>query len=593
MKYIKKYANYIAAAILGLMFILMVSSMRKDSAIRDEMPHIVAGYSYLTQFDYRINPEHPPLIKQLSALPLLFMDINFPSNDPAWRDNVNDQWSLGDTFLYRSDNDADKMIFWGRLPIVILTIITAFVIYLWSKKLFKSKLAGLIALTLFAFSPNIMAHGRFITTDMGITSFSVFALYFWWVFLKTPNWKNFIIASIFQGLMHLSKFSSPLFLPVIVVMAILAIFAYNKKWSFKTRAKIYLGATVLSSVIALFMIGVWYQVFIHQMPLETQKQLIAESINDSQFDNAGLATKLTGLANNPILRPYSQYFLGFFMVFAHAKYGHSTYFLGEVGQNWPHYYFVAYLLKEPITSQILFFSSLVIFSVFIVKIIKNKDKKRLFKYFQKYYPLIPFVCLIIGFLYIGMTAKLQLGIRYIVPIFPYLYIIIAGIIALYVKKIIKRSDKKSVLNYKIAKFSGTFLALWLILANFIIYPHYLAYFNEYIGGYKNGWKYMIDSNLDWGQDLRRLKAYLDENNIQNVKVDYFGGGNLDYYLGADNYTLWGYDKGPTTGWIAISVNAIQWNSANEDGRLSYHWLTDNHEPVKKIGGSIFVYHIKE
>ncbi|MBD3244522.1 MAG: phospholipid carrier-dependent glycosyltransferase [Candidatus Moranbacteria bacterium] len=596
-KTIHKHANKIAFFFLGFMFLVMVGSMYNDTAIRDEMPHIVAGYSYLTQFDYRLNPEHPPLVKQLSAFPLLFMDINFPDQDPAWKNEVNDQWELGNTFLYKSGNDADKMIFWGRIPIVILTLLAAWIIFLWTARIFSSKIAGLLSMALFVFSPNIIAHGRFITTDMGVAAFSVFALYSWWSFLKNPNKKNFIIAALLQAALHLAKFSSPLFMPVLLLMTIFSIIFDKKDWNLKKRIKIFLGGFVFATLIAGLIIGAWYQIFMFKMPLEVQQDLIQASIADDHFNNAGLATKLTELSRISFLRPFVQYMLGFFMVAAHASYGHTTYFLGEVGQNWPHYYFVAYLLKEPIASQIILYLAIILSIASIVKFLKlnknnSKRKGLILEFLKKYNILVAFACLIGGFFFIGMRAKLQLGIRYIVPIFPYLYILISAITVLGVKYLFKEQLKQKTKKFFIVAFF-VFLFFWLFVINILTFPAYLAYFNEYIGGSAQGWRYMIDSNLDWGQDLKRLKFFMKENNIKSIKVDYFGGGDLDYYLGKDNYTLWGYDKGPTKGWIAISVNAIQWNSANKGDKMSYHWLTDNYEPVKKIGNSIFVYHIKE
>ena len=590
MERIKKYADQIATALLGLMFLLAIGSMWNDSAIRDEMPHIVAGYSYLTMHDYRINPEHPPLIKQLCAAPLLFLDVNFPVHYKAWKDNVNDQWDLGDTFLYKSGNDADKMLFWGRIPVVILMILTGLVIYRWSSELFANKLAGLISLILFALSPNIIAHGRFITTDMGITAFSVFALYSWWKFLKKPTGKNFAVASILQALMHLAKFSSPIFLPIIGLMSLVALFSYKPEWTFWKRLRIFVGGTVLATIIAFAIVGVWYQFTMYKMPLDVQQRLIAESISDDRFRNLGLATKLTAMSNTPFLRPYTQYLLGFFMVAAHATYGHSTYFMGEVGQNWPEYYFIAYLLKEPIASQLFLLLSVISAAIFAFLFFRSGEKKQnLARWFKNYGVVIPFIIIISIVMYMGMTAKLQLGIRYVIAIFPYLYIMIGGLIAFLWKKTQSAQNKAWYNGFSLIVY---LLAGWLLLANLLSYPHYLAYFNEYIGGGKNGWKYLIDSNLDWGQDLRRLKTYIDKNNITDIKVDYFGGGNLDYYLGSGNYSLWGFDRGPTTGWLAVSADAIQWNSANSGERMSYHWLTDNYEPVVKIGNSIFVYHIE-
>ena len=590
METIKKYANYIAVAMLVLMFFLSIGSMKNDSAIRDEMPHIVAGYSYLTEADYRINPEHPPLIKQLCALPLLFLNVNFPDNNPAWKDHVNDQWSLGNIFLYHSDNNADQMIFWGRIPIVILMLITGWIIFIWTNEIFKNKLAGLIGVTLFALSPNIIAHGRFITTDMGVAAFSVFALYSWWKFLKNPSWIKFSIAFLLQACLHLSKFSSPLFLPVIGIMAIMAIFAYQQKWSLGKRVKIYIGATVLATILAYIIVGIWYQASSYKMPLAVQQQLIEESVFDTNFKNAGLATKFIKMTEIPVLRPYVQYFLGFIMVATHASYGHSTYFMGEIGQNWSEYYFIAYLLKEPLASQVFLYLSGLILAGIVFKFLKSNSKKKDFQEaFKKYNIFIAFNALIIIYLILGMMAKLQLGIRYIIPVFFYLYIMIGGLIAYQINQFKK-------INQSLYRFSlGLIIILmaWLALVNFKTYPHYLAYFNETIGGPENGWEYLIDSNIDWGQDLRRLKSYADTNNIQDIKIDYFGGGDLDYYFGQGNYELWGFDREPTTGWLAISVNAIQWNSANDEEKQSYHWLTDKYEPVEKIGYSIFVYHIPE
>jgi len=582
MEQIERFANYIAAGLLALMFLLAVASMKNDSAVRDEMPHIVAGYTYWTMHDYRINPEHPPLIKQLCALPLLFLDVNFPSTYKAWADNVNDQWDLGDTFLYRSGNDADQMIFWGRIPVVILMILTGIVIYRWASEIFGNKTAGLISLLLYALSPNVIAHGRFITTDMGITAFSVFALYSWWKFLRNPNAKTFAITVVLQMLMHLAKFSSPIFLPIMGIMSLMAVCCYNTEaMSVWKRIRVYVGGIILATIIAYIGVGLWYELVMYKMPLEIQQRLIAESISDNEFRHLGLATKLTALTEIPVLRPYAQYLLGFFMVAAHATYGHSTYFMGSVGQNWREYYFIAYLLKEPIASQLFLILSLVGIAAFVLIVLRSEHRKDLLeRALRKYGILIAFLILIAIVLYMGMTAKLQLGIRYVISIFPYLYIIIGGLSSF----IIRRSRLASVF--------AVLLTVWLFAANFVIYPYYLAYFNEYIGGPENGWKYMIDSNLDWGQDLKRLKTFVDENNIKDIKVDYFGGGNLDYYLGQGNFTYWGFDKGPTTGWVAVSVDAIQWNSANTDQRMSYHWLTDNYEPVAKIGYSIFVYKIE-
>src|SRR3989338_9046758 len=111
-----------ALLILVFMFFILVFSSWNDSLTFDEVAHIPAGYSYLAKQDYRLNPEHPPLIKDLAAVPLLFLRLNFPTDNPAWTKDINGQWTMGSLFLYESGNDAEKIIRFSRFPIMLLAI---------------------------------------------------------------------------------------------------------------------------------------------------------------------------------------------------------------------------------------------------------------------------------------------------------------------------------------------------------------------------------------------------------------------------------------------------------------------------------------
>jgi len=147
-----RLTNIIAACLLIFVFLIAFFSMRGDSATMDEVAHLPAGYSYLTQKDMRLNPEHPPLIKDLAAIPLLFIeDINFPSDIKAWKEDVNGQWGFGYHFLYQMGNPVDQMIFWGRIPMILILILLGFYIFKWARELFGNKVA-LLALFLFSFS---------------------------------------------------------------------------------------------------------------------------------------------------------------------------------------------------------------------------------------------------------------------------------------------------------------------------------------------------------------------------------------------------------------------------------------------------------
>jgi hypothetical protein len=144
------------------------------------------------------------------------------------------------------------------------------------------------------------------------------------------------------------------------------------------------------------------------------------------------------------------------------------------------------------------------------------------------------------------------------------------------------------------KFALSWLVLismsWYVLSGVLIYPHYLAYFNEFVGGYKNGYKYLTDSNTDWGQDIKRLNEWTEKNNVDKIAVDVFPGAfEAQHYLG-DKMEEWHVQNGRPTGYFAVSATFYQ-NSKLKKGAnngMDYSWL-DDLKPVDNIGGSILIY----
>src|SRR3989344_2825742 len=134
-------ATYLFAVfLLGAMFFMAFFSMRHDALTFDELAHIPAGYSYLTQQDYRINPEHPPLAKDIAAFPLIFLDLNFPANSQNWRQNSQNpawwvQFNLGNEFLYHSGNNPKDIIFWSRFPMILLTLALGALLFIYARRL--------------------------------------------------------------------------------------------------------------------------------------------------------------------------------------------------------------------------------------------------------------------------------------------------------------------------------------------------------------------------------------------------------------------------------------------------------------------------
>src|SRR3989338_6754744 len=221
-------SRIVLVLVLALSLGLMVFSSLQESAVMDELAHIPAGYSYLNNLDYRLNPEHPPLVKMAAGLPLLFLDLNFPTDDPAWSEKVNGQWDMGSTFLYWAGNDADQIIQWARTGPMILTLILIIFVYIWSKELMGEWWALLPTIGV-ALSPHFLAHGHYVTTDIGAALGVVISIYYFNRYLISPNKKSLIIAGIAFGIAQLTKFSALILVGHMLVMVVIyAFLRFNK-----------------------------------------------------------------------------------------------------------------------------------------------------------------------------------------------------------------------------------------------------------------------------------------------------------------------------------------------------------------------------
>src|SRR3989344_1446214 len=215
-----KYAGKIAAALLIFMFLAMLGSSWNDSATFDEVAHIGAGYTYLKYRDMRLNPEHPPLLKDLAALPLLFMNLNFDNTLPFWTwENVNDrQWAAGNHLLYEAGNNPDKIMLASRLPTIILAAIFGFMLFGWVSGYYGKKI-GLLALFFFATSPTFIAHSRFVTTDLGAAFGFFLGIFYFLKFLENQDRKSLLKLGVILGIVMLVKFSLVLLLPTYLILA--------------------------------------------------------------------------------------------------------------------------------------------------------------------------------------------------------------------------------------------------------------------------------------------------------------------------------------------------------------------------------------
>ena len=593
-KIIEKNHKLIVGILLSFMLIVSAINATNDSLIYDEAAHIPAGYSYLIAHDMRLNPEHPPLLKDLSAIPLLFIQPKFDTNADFWtKDNADaSQWNAGKNFLFASGNNADQIIFWSRIPIILISLLLGFFIFKWTREL-AGITAGVFALTLYSFDPNILGHNHFVTTDIGIAAFIAFAFYYFLRFIKEPTGKNIFLAGLFLGLVQLVKFSSVLAFPIFGL--IILIYPLVKLHGHKSHLHClgeYLIKGFLVFLVSFAVVYIFYLFNTYQMPQEKLPEIMDHYFkpHDTRPINVYAREALLWMNGKTILMPMADYLFGVARVFQRVAGGNITYFLGEISTNgFLSYFPVIFLIKEPLSIIFLIvFSSAI--SIFAAMKRAASEPKRITHNFAYYlrtriaeFSMLLFIAI---YAFTSITGRLNIGLRHLLPIFPFMYILISVGIFRFAKK------THHMARYVIFTILIIILGI-LTSGTFSNYPYYTSYFNSLAGGSKNGYKFATDSNADWGQDLKRLKIFLETHpEISKIKIDYFGMADLDYYI-PGRYEKWWASKRPIEpGWYAISALFLQegiYDKRKSDSE-SYRWLK-NKKPIYQVGTSILIYNI--
>lgn len=656
-EYSRRFAWFTLIVIILASLAFSLYASFGESAITDELAHIPAGYGYVRYLDFRLNPEHPPLLKALSAVPLLFLDLNFPTRESSWTDDVNGQWTAGAQFLYESGNDADRVIRWSRAGPIILTLVLVVFIYLWSRELMGAWWA-LLPSFLFGLSPNVLAHGHYVTTDIAAAFGVVFATYFFLKFLHHPSKKNLVYAGLAFGVAQLAKFSAALLIPFFffLVLVFYAVGLWNN-WReteprarlrrFGTRALRYFRATaVIFAIGFVLVVYPMYALFTANYPMEKQTadtEFILTSFAGGPAPEGQTCSPMRCLAEaniwmtkNPVTRPAAEYLLGLLMVLQRSAGGNTAYFWGEVSAaGSPLYFPGVYLLKEPLPVLAITFVALLLgLKSMLLKTLRypRHALRSLMDYLSVNFSEFSMITFIVLYWAWSIQSPLNIGFRHLFPVLPFIYILSAGAwkkwIVGYDWRNVVQSPFGFILGVKNAFLGAVkyvflvLLILWTLAETAFAAPYFLSFFNGFAGGIFGrdawtGYRYVTDSNFDWGQDLLRLKEFVDANpEVDKIAVDYFGGGSPEYYL-KDIAEYWwsarGNPKDQGISWLAVSANtlqsAIQPAAAGFERKPEdeYRWLTDLRppaptgasgpqpgignvpEPDYRAGTSIFIY----
>lgn len=536
----------LVGALLANMAIQMVMASRKDTPTFDEPLHIGAAMEKYNG-DLEWAADHPPVAQLILGLPLQFLRFDKPEHSAQQIEY--DGYQRGREYLYQQDGDehAARVLQIARFAIVLVTLATMVVVFLFAQDLFGFW-GGALALVLASANPTVLAHGRLATTDMVLTGLVFTSVWLIWRSIRSPRRTLVLtISAVVFGFALATKFTALFMLPFALVVVFWYVLRRESEAAPKSAAGVRPALPrALVSVILFTGVSV---ATVWGIYLAVDPQLEYRSRVTEKPD--GLTAQVA--AHLPLPEPYRD---GLRLQIKWDSFGRFGFLMGEsyLGGK-PLYYPASLAMKSPIALLAAFILGMV---AWFTKARRPIDLLMIL--------LVPF-----SFLLFAMTTGTNLGVRHVL-IVPLFMALIGGAMAL------RRS------RAWIAASIG--LAAWALISTWSSYPAHIAYVNEAFGGSDNAYKLFSDSNVDWGQDLGRLREYLAAHRIEEpVWLYYFGAipveaYNLPVRIADPN------DAGEIQGILAISVTKL-----NNPNLGPYYRLVENRRPFAQIGHSILLYRI--
>jgi len=504
------------------------------SATQDEPYHVASGMEWIEKGAYTYELQHPPLARVAVALGPYLSGLRGHSIRSSPYDE-------GNAILY-STGDPAKNVRWARLGSLPFLVLGCTVVFLWSWQWF-GKPEAVAALALFVCLPPILGNAALATNDMACAATVALALYQFVRWLEKPDQRRAAWFGLAVGLAFLSKFSAALFLPVCFVAAHFVL----------ERKRIPRGQTHIATAALLALLIIWAGYRFSLRPASPTPGQHAEI--DKRIANPELRRGLYALLEVPL--PLRDAVAGIVAVAKHNRVGHPSYLLGRYRRTgWWYFFPVVLAVKTPIGFLILAIGGV---ALALRKGGAIPWQRRVTAIFA------------IAILAACMASRIDLGVRHILAIYP-LLAVLAGCAAI---SLIQKSRWMAI--------AAGLLMAWTATDSVLAHPYYLAYFNPIASRHPE--RVLCESDLDWGQDLYRLRDALQARGVDQVSIRYFGTAPLDRAGLPPHRDL--SPATPASGWAAISLHALVMENA-ENG--SFEWLK-RYEPLERVGKSIYLYHL--
>jgi len=527
-RFFSRYGNWLAVLLLLIFFGRLLATAQVKSATYDEILHVFQGALYWRNETLYSVVQNPPLIHSVIGIPLT---LTFKPIFPDDIEPISNWLAMSKSFMWESNDSGLQMLAVARLAIIWLATLLGALVYRWSGQLFSARRAGLLALVLYSFDPNILAHSHLATTDLGTAFFYTLSGYLVWRYWRDNSARSYwryAAAGIAIGLALAAKFSGLIILPAVVTIAVYKLITKNARRADWWRSFLEIAGWVV--------IGTFVFLAVYRFSWETLS-------------------------------------LDFTWQREHQLRGRTGFLLGEFARSWWYYFPIVLAIKTPISTLLL-----IIIGVALFLWRRRWD-------WQIVWPLL----LAGGVFAASMISRVNIGYRYLLPMLPPLAVFLGQL------------AQPGYIKNRIVQVSVSVAIIFTVVVSVVIHPHYLAYFNFLSGGADNAWHVVIDSNIDWGQDLQGLATYMDEKGFDFVNANWLGTAPLEAY-GINGRTVlgwpaakenpiydWFYPARPAPGFYAFSVTQLQGLYVKE-GKTRFAWFKER-QPVDKIGYSLFVYDV--
>ena len=546
-------------ALLALHWWLAVTSQLGKGVAYDETAHLTAGYTYWKFDDYRFHTENGNLPQRWAGLALLAASpsprLEPTDNTILWQNSH--VWGVSQNFFFRSGNNIDYLLFTARAAMAFWSVATGLLVFLWSRRLWGPA-AGWFSLGLFVISPTILAHGPMVTSDMCATFWLLAATGALWRMTERITLGRVLLAAAAVGLAAVAKFSAVLLPPIFVALIVwrcvarqpvgLSFLRGSQERSLDSPQTKLVGLIGAGAVVV---VGTWaviwtsfgwrFSGFAPGVPEGWKYYLPWPEL-----------LSMAGIWRTPIVTMLQWHILpeAFIEGFAHLNYqgmGRSAFLLGNYSNTgWWWFFPYAFLAKSTLAELL----AVVVAGAVGVRYLLGAGRQLGLACLAPVFPLLALVAVYGAF---AVLSPLNIGHRHILPLYPPLFILTGGLLAVPALRWLRRLAAPLVLLIGLAE-------------SFAARPDYLAFFNRAVGGSENGWRQLVDSSLDWGQDLPALATWLKQYHQlgETIYLSYFGNGDPAYegIKARELAGIYAYDKSLRwyelePGLYAISATMLQ------------------------------------